>query len=314
MAEPSPRFEDGTSRARHPSREEKEEKRMSTLILGGTGTVGSGVLSGLLERGEGGLRVMTRSAEKAGDLPDGVEGVVADLTDPLTLEGAFDGVERLFLLNPVAMTELHEGLSALEGARRAGVGKIVYLSVHNPENGPHVPHFASRIVIERAIRESGVPFVFIQPNNFFQNDFWLKDAILDYGVYPQPLGDRGIHRVDVRDVAEACATALTSADFDGRAVPLVGPGLLSGPDCARAWSEALGKEVQYGGHDLVAWETQTRQFMPAWMVYDFRMMYEMFLGGGFEASEADRNATREILGRAPRPFSDFTREVAGMWT
>jgi uncharacterized protein YbjT (DUF2867 family) len=287
---------------------------MSTLILGGTGTVGSGVLSELLERGEGGLRVMTRSAERAGDLPDGVEGVVADLTDPLTLEGAFDGVERLFLLNTVSMTELHEGLTALEEARRAGVGKIVYLSVQNPENGPHVPHFASKLAVERAIRESGIAHVFIQPNNFFQNDFWLKDAILEYGVYPQPIGDRGIHRVDVRDVAEACAIALTSSDFDGRAVPLVGPELLSGPTCARAWSEALGREIRYGGHDLAAWEQQTRQFMPAWMVYDFRIMYEMFLGGGFEASDSDAAATREILGREPRDFGAFTREVAGGWT
>jgi uncharacterized protein YbjT (DUF2867 family) len=286
---------------------------MGILVLGGTGTVGSAVVRELMERGEGGVRVMTRSREKAAELPDAVEGVVADLTDPLTLEGAFDGTERLFLLNPVAMTELHEGLTALEEARRARVGKIVYLSVHNPENGSHIPHFASKVAIERAIRESGIPWVFLQPNNFFQNDFWLKDAILEYGVYPQPIGDHGISRVDVRDVA-AAANALTTGDFDGRAVPLVGPEPLSGSACARAWSEALGRDISYGGHDLAAWEAQTRLFMPAWMVYDFRIMYEMFLGGGFEATASDLAATREILGREPLRFGDFTREVAGMWS
>lgn len=286
---------------------------MNTMILGGTGTVGSAVVQELLGRGEEGLRVMTRSAEKAADLPDGVQGVVADLTDPLTLEGAFDGVRSMFLLNTVSMTELHEGLTALAEARRVGVGKVVYLSVQNPEKGPHIPHFASKIAMERALRESGISWVFIQPNNFFQNDFWLKGAILEYGVYPQPIGDVGISRVDVRDVAAAAATALTGSDFDGRAIPLVGPRVLSGPDCARIWSEALGREIRYGGHDLAAWEQQTRQFMPAWMVYDFRMMYEMFLDGGFEASESDLTATREILGTEPRRFEDFAREVAQAW-
>lgn len=286
---------------------------MGMLIVGGTGTVGGAVVAELLERGEAGLRVMTRSPEKAADLPGGVEGVVADLTDPLTLDGAFEGADTVFLLNAVAMTELHEGLTALEEARRAGVGKIVYLSVHNPEKGAHIPHFASKLAIERAIRESGVRFVFLQPNNFFQNDLWLKEGILDHGVYPQPIGDVGISRVDVRDVARAAAAALTSDAFDGRAVPVVGPERLSGTDCARIWSEALGTEIRYGGHDLAAWEEQTRAAMPAWMVYDFRIMYELFLEGGFAATDEDLAATREILGREPRDLAAFAREVAGKW-
>ncbi len=287
---------------------------MSTLVIGGTGVVGSAVVQELLSRGETGVRVLTRSADKVGELPDGVEGRVADLTDPTTFDGVFEGTRRLFLLNPVAMTELHEGLSALEEARRVGVEKIVYLSVHNPETGPHIPHFASKIAVERAIREAGIPFVFIQPNNFYQNDFWFRDAILGYGVYPQPIGEPGIARVDVRDVADAAATALVTSDFDGRAVPLVGPEDLTGVDCARAWSEALGREIAYGGSDLEAWELQNRQYLPAWMVYDFRIMYAIFHEGAFRGTDADRDATRAILGREPRAFGDFTREVAAGWS
>jgi uncharacterized protein YbjT (DUF2867 family) len=286
---------------------------MSTLILGGTGTVGGAVVQELLSRGETGVRVMTRDPEKAAGLPDGVEGVVGDLTDPTTFDGVFEGAERLFLLNPVAMTELHEGLSALEEARRVGVKRIVYLSVQNPENGAHIPHFASKVAVERAIRESGIPFTFLQPNNFYQNDYWFKDAILQYGVYPQPIGEPGISRVDVRDIAVAAANALTSDAFEGKAIPLVGPEVLTGEDCARAWSKALGKEIAYGGSDLAAWEAQARQMLPAWMAYDFRIMYAMFHQGGFAGTDEDLMATREILGNAPRTFTDFTLETAAQW-
>jgi len=287
---------------------------MSILVLGGTGTVGSEVVRELLERESGEIRVLTRDPNKVPDLPRGVEGVAGDLTDPTTLDGVFDGATRLFLLNPVAMTELHEGLTALEEARRAGVGKIVYLSVQNPEAGVHIPHFASKVAMERALRASGIRHVILQPNNFYQNDFWFRDAIVDHGVYPQPLGDVGVRRVDVRDVGAAAATALLSSDFDGEAIPLVGPKVLSGEACARAWSEALGRGVAYGGHDLPAWEAQARQMLPPWMAWDFRIMYSMFLEGGFEGSDADLAATRRILGAEPRSFHAFTREVAGMWS
>jgi len=286
---------------------------MSILVLGGTGTVGSGVVRELLERGETGIRVLTRSADKASELPQGVEAAVADLTDPTTFDGVFEGTERMFLLNPVAMTELHEGLSALAEARRVGVRKIVYLSVQNPESGVHIPHFASKVSMERAIRESGIPYVILQPNNFYQNDFWFRDAMLQYGVYPQPIGEPGISRVDVRDIALAAANALVSSDFDGRAIPLVGPDVLTGEACARTWSGALGRELAYGGNDLAAWEMQNRQYLPAWMVYDFRMMYATFHEGSFQGTAADLAATREILGQEPRSFDAFTRECAGMW-
>jgi uncharacterized protein YbjT (DUF2867 family) len=286
---------------------------MSTLVLGGTGTVGGAVVRELLDRGESGLRVLTRTPENAADLPQGVKGVVADLTDPTTFDGVFEGTDRMFLLNPVAMTELHEGLSALEEARRVGVQKIVYLSVQNPEAGPHIPHFASKIAVERALRASGIDHVILQPNNFFQNDFWFRDALLEYGVYPQPIGEPGIARVDVRDIAVAAANALLTSDFDGQAVPLVGPETLTGEDCAQAWGEALGREIRYGGSDLHAWEMQNRAYLPAWMVYDFRIMYAMFHEGGFAGTEADLDATRRILDAEPRAFGPFTREVAEMW-
>lgn len=286
---------------------------MSYLILGGTGTVGSGVVRELLERGEGEIRVVTRSRENASELPDGVEPVVTDLTDPVSLEGAFDGARRLFLLNAVAMTELHEGLAALEEARRAGVRRIVYLSVHNPESGTHVPHFAAKVAMERALDESGIPHTVIQPNNFYQNDFWLKEVISGHGVYPQPIGDRGIPRVDVRDVSHAAANALVSDEFDGGKYPVVGPEELTGEDCARVYSEVMGREIQYGGNDLAAWEEQARQSFPAWMAFDFRIMYQMFHEGGFTGTSEDLEATRKILGRDPIPFGDFVREFASDW-
>lgn len=285
---------------------------MSYLILGGTGTVGSSVVESLLERGES-VRVVTRSPEKVEELPGDVAPVEADMTDPTSFEGKFEGSDALFLLNPVSPTELEEGLFALEEAKRAGMDHIVYLSVQNVERGYNMPHFASKIAIENAIKKSGVDYTILQPSNFYQNDYWFQDAILEHGVYPQPLGSVGVSRVDVRDIAEAAANAFEDSGHRNKTYALVGPDALTGKDCARIWGEALDREVSYGGDDLEAWEEEARQGMPAWMTYDFRLMYAMFQDEGLAATEAQVEETRTVLDGEPRSFLDFAAEVAGKW-
>jgi len=285
---------------------------MRHLVLGGTGTVGTAVVEELLAHGAD-VRVPSRSEEKLAALPDGVEGVVGDLRDPSTYEAIFADFDRLFLLNAVAPTELQEGLVALEEARKAGADRIVYLSVHRAEAGEHVPHFASKVAVERALEDTGIPYTILRPNNFFQNDLMMREAIAGQGVYPQPIGSVGLSRVDVADIAEAAANALLLPGHLEETYPLVGPDALTGVDCARIWGEALGRDVVYGGDDLEAWSEQALQAMPAWMVYDFRMMYRLFQEEGLAATEHDLDATRRILDREPRSFRDWAAETAAGW-
>lgn len=285
---------------------------MRHLVLGGTGTVGSLVVAELLARGER-VRVLTRSKERASRLPAGATAVVGDLLDPDTYPAIFADFDHLFLLNAVSSTELHEGLAAVNEARRAGARHLVYLSVQDAEQGVALPHFASKVAIEHAIRASGVPYTILRPNNFFQNDLWLKDAILGHGVYPQPIGDVGLSRVDVRDVARAAVNALTQPGHERATYTLAGPDALTGRDCAEHWSRALGREIRYAGDDLEAWARQARAGLPAPVVYDFRLMYAMFQAQGLRATDAQLRETETILGAPPRGYADFVRETAAAW-
>lgn len=282
---------------------------MKTLVIGGTGTVGSLVTQGLVSRGVA-TRVLTRSAPKSA--VSGVEYTQGDLGSGADLSSAFAGCDTVFMLNTVSQTEAHEGLMGVAFARAAGVKKFVYMGVHNAHVAPYIPHFGSKIAIEAAIKSTSMTWTMIQPNNFFQNDYWLKDPIKS-GWYAQPLGDVGLHRVDVRDIADASVNALTKPGFENKSFVLAGPTLVNGASTAEIWSSALGTKVAYAGSDLDVWAKAASAMMPTFMVTDFRFMYDHFQKHGLKATEAELKACESIVGHPLRSFEAFAKETAATW-
>lgn len=285
---------------------------MKTLVIGGTGTVGNLVVQGLVAKNKN-VRVMTRNADKANTMPKGVEVMVGDLTDPASAKACFADCDAVFMLNAVSMTECHEGLTGVELARAAGIKKMVYMGVHNQAAAPHIPHFGSKIAIEMAMKSSGMTWVSLLPNNFFQNDYWVKDAMMQMNVYPQPIGDVGCHRVDVRDIADAAVNALTTTNFDNKAFVMCGPKPLNGTATAEMWSTGMGKKIAYAGNDLNAWGSAMSAMMPAWMVFDMSIMYAHFQKHGLKATDAEVKACEQIVGHPLRTFEAFVQETCAMW-
>lgn len=285
---------------------------MEVLVVGGTGTVGSEVVRLLLERGVN-VRVMARSADSLKRLPRGARGVAADLAEPDSLGAAFEGVDRAFLITALSPEETKHGLAAVRAAREAGVGRAVYQSVAMPEGSLHIPHFASKVPIERELQRSGMEWTILRPNNVFQNDLRFREAIVQHGVYPQPIGSKGMNGVDVRDIAEVAVKTLTEQGHAGEIYPLNGPDALTGKSMAETYSRHLGREVRYGGDDLDVWERQARAAMPEWLVRDLRIMYEFFQARGFGASEEDFAKQGSVLGHRPRSHDAFVAEVAPGW-
>jgi uncharacterized protein YbjT (DUF2867 family) len=280
------------------------------LVIGGTGTVGRHLVTRLRERGVQ-TRVLTRSPEK--HRQDGVEFVKGDLERAETLAPAFAGADRVYLLTPLHPREAGLGLAAIGAAVEAGAERIVLQTVHQAEAAPHVPHFASKLEMVQAVRESGIPWVDLAPNSFFQNDLRYRAALLDHGVYPQPIGNVGASRVDVRDVADLAMVMLLGNSHEGRTIPVVGPEPLTGEWTAEVWSDHLDRPIRYVGDDLEAWTTQARTVLPDWMVGGLAMMYRRFQEHGLVATEEELARIRDLLGREPRAFDDFAAETATRW-
>jgi len=286
---------------------------MTILVTGATGNVGRNVVDQLVGRGAS-VRALVRNPAKA-DFPAGVDVVQGDLLDVDSLRSAFQGVSTLFLLNAVVPDEFTQALIALNLARAAGVQHVVYLSVIHSDVYLNVPHFAGKYGVERMIEALGFSATILRPAYFIDNDLTVKDVVRNYGVYPMPIGSKGLAMIDARDIGEIAAIELLRRDSAAGPLPLerinlVGPDTLTGADVAAIWTEVLGRPVAYGGDDSAAFEQNLRQFMPPWMAYDMRLMAERFQSDGMAPEAGDVERLTALLGRPLRSYRDFAARVA----
>lgn len=286
---------------------------MTILVTGATGTIGRHVVEQLVKRGAD-VRALVRDPAKA-SFPVSVGVVKGDLLDVDSLRSAYVGVSTLFLLNAVVPDEFTQALIALNLAREAGIERIVYLSVIHSDRYVNVPHFAGKFAVERMIEQMGFKATILRPAYFMNNDVTIKDVVTGYGVYPMPIGDKGLAMIDARDIGEIAAIELLRREQAAAPLPLdrinlVGPDTLTGNDVAAIWSDVLGRPIAFPGNDTAGFEQNLRQFMPGWMAYDMRLMSERFLTEGMRPEAGDVARLVTLLGRPLRNYRDFAAEIA----
>ncbi|GLS23890.1 NmrA family transcriptional regulator [Labrys miyagiensis] len=237
------------------------------------------------------------------------------MLDVDALRNALKGVSTLFLLNGVVADEFTQALVALNMAREASIKRVVYLSVIHADLYVNVLHFAGKFGVERMIETMGFSATILRPAYFMSNDLTIKDVVFGYGVYPMPVGGKGLAMIDPRDVGEIAALELIRREQAGTSLPLtrinlVGPDTLTGTGIAGIWSAVLGREIAYGGDDTAPFEQNLRKFMPSWMALDMRLMSERFLTEGMVPAAGDVDRLAALLGRPLRSYRAFAGELA----
>lgn len=285
---------------------------MNILVIGGTGTVGSQVVSELLNR-KANVRTLTRNQSQNQQKESNVKWIQGDLEVPESLEEAFNQLDAVFLLTSMSQNETIQGVTAVRAARKAGVPKIVYLSTPMYDHMLHIPHIKSKIGIEEEIKRSGMNYTILRPNNFFQNDYAFRDAIMNAGIYPQPLGSIGLNRIDVRDIAYAAANALLLDGYEGKEFPIYGTEVLTGERIAEIYSMRTGTPIRYIGDDLETWYQQSIKIMPKWLALDLCIMYKSFQSFGCLGTEQDFILQKQLLLHEPKSFETFVTETVTRW-
>lgn len=208
------------------------------LVTGATGRVGGQVVAQLADVK---IRALTRNPHA--DLPDGVDAVPGDLTDPDSVARAADGVDAVFLVFPTLRADhvAPEVVRALAAARR-----IVHLSAAGVDHGRRQDGIlGSHARLERLIERSGAEWTFLRPSGFAANTLAWADQIRRGDTVRWFHGAARRSLIHEHDIAAVGVRALTEGGHAGARYHITGPEQLTQVQHIAAIGDAIGRPLRF---------------------------------------------------------------------
>ena len=276
------------------------------LITGATGNNGQELIRQLTAMGQR-VRVLIRKPAEAAKL-DGsnIEVAAGDFDKPETLEAALQGVEKAFLLTPVAERFVQWQKDFIEAAQRAKIKHLVKFSGMGADS--HSPSGLLKFHAETddILRNSGVPFTILQPNSFHQNVLSFANTIKVQGVFYWPLKNASQSTVDIRDISAVAAKVFTSSGHEGKSYVITGPEALTFQQVAEKLSSVLGRKIQYVDVPIsAAADGMRKSGMPDWNVQAVSDLLAYFATG---AAATVTDIVPRLLGRPATSFEQFVKD------
>lgn len=221
---------------------------MTIVVTGATGHLGRLTVEALRERGvpADSIRALGRSAERLALLAaQDIQTAVIDFDKPETLEPAFAGADAMLLVSSSEIGQrVRQHRNAIEAAKRAGVGRLVYTSAPHATEADLVlaPEHAAT---ERLLAESGLPVTILR-NNLYTDSYADQLGIAAAtGEIVASVGAGLIASAPRRDYAEAAAVVLTTEGHEGAVYELTGDVAWTFAELAAVASDLLGREIVY---------------------------------------------------------------------
>ncbi|WP_405237003.1 NmrA family NAD(P)-binding protein [Lentisalinibacter orientalis] len=267
-----------------------------TLLTGGNGKVGRRVARAMAARGME-IRIGSRSGTPAFDWEDagtwdaalaGVTAAYIAYAPDLAVTGAADTI-RAFVARAVT----------------AGVRRLVLLSGRGEEEAQ---------ACERIVQESGVDWTIVRAGWFMQNfsEGEFLPMVMD-GAITLPARDIPEPFIDVNDIADVAAAALSEDGHAGEVYEVTGPRALTFAELAAEISAAAGREVSFV---RIPQEAFTAALADAGVPADVAWLLDYLFGTVLDGRNTDVcDGVQRALGREPGDFTEFVHRVAasGTW-
>jgi uncharacterized protein YbjT (DUF2867 family) len=201
-----------------------ESNRQLDVVTGAFGYSGQYIARRLLALGRR-VRTLTRRSAQPALFQESVEVAPLCFDRPDLLVQAMAGATTLYNTYWVRFERggatfaraVENTKILLKAARRAGIRKVVHLSVSNPAEDSPLDYYRGKAEVERAIRESGLPYAIVRPTVIFGREDILINNIAwflrRFPVFAVPgSGKYGLQPVFAGDVAELAVRAAEQTD------------------------------------------------------------------------------------------------------
>jgi NADH dehydrogenase len=132
-------------------------------------------------------------------------------------------------------------------AKRAGVQRIVHVSITNPSEDSSLPYFRGKALLEKAVRESGMSYAILRPAVIFgpediliNNIAWFLRKFPVFGVPDR--GEYGLQPIFVEDMAELVIDA--AGRTDNFVADAVGPEVFGFEELVRSIARIIGTQTK----------------------------------------------------------------------
>ena len=271
------------------------------LVIAASGKTGRRVADALEAR-----QIPVRRGSRSGDASRGT--VRFDWNDRSSWRPALEGARAAYVVySPdLAVPEAPDAIQAFtELAVELGVERLVILSGRGEEEAQRS---------EQIVADSGLEWTVVRASWFNQNfdEGEFRDLVLS-GAITVPVGEVREPFIDIQDIADVAVAALTEDGHSGEIYEVTGPRLMTFADVASELAEAAGRRIEFVRIPREAFTEGLEQAgLERGKVELLDYLFTTVLDG---RNESLTDGVQRALGRAPRDFSDYAREVAatGVW-
>lgn len=281
---------------------------MKVFVYGATGSIGSKVVDGLLNKGHE-VYAASRHPEK-GKKVTNLHWIYADAQKPNEGVDVLEKVEAAFFISPPGLTDQFSILNPwLEKAKSIKLKKFVLNTAMGVDHAPEEAPFRK---LEIAVEKSGLNYNIIRPNWFMQNfqTYWISGILKDKKIY-FPGGDAKVSFINVDDIASTAITLLLTDDFKNQAFALTGKEAITHSEVASKLSKATGASISYV--DITPDDFKAA-LLGAGLPEDYAD-FMVFIAGNLKQGHSSPivDSVKKITGKDPISFDEYAEQNKKVW-
>ncbi len=237
------------------------------IVLGATGNIGTAVIKNLQNKN---IEVFAgvqseKDFEKVSQF--GATPIIVNFTDQESLNEALKNKDRVFLVTPLMQNPEAVTQMVINASKLNGIKHLVRSTASGADSNGQIQMARWAGASEDLIKASGLSYTILRPYSFLQNFInFHSQTIKQYNGFYLPTGDAKLSMLDINDLGEVAAIALTSDEHFGKTYELSGQ-TYTNETLAETLSKVLDKKVSYIDiPEEKAKESMLTNQMPEWMV------------------------------------------------